>query len=805
MVFSRAFQDIGVKLIVAGMADFTSKLARAGRNIADFGKKTEESAQKAGILSKALSGLAGFLKGVAQIATGILIAGLIRRLASGFLELATALFETGARAQEFAIRLEGLIARELVQKGVIEEVSTVFRKASEDEILLRDILMDKIDKQVKKIARLTATTGANSIQTRLAKKELKELEQELSALGITSDGLVASQIVSRESTVSFAEALKQATPIVRSLIGWIERLAIQTPFDIEDITNVFTLASSYGFATEKSKELTQAVINFSAGMGLGNQEMVRIIENLGQMVQQGKITGTELRDLGRGAFVPINRLLQLTAERLGITTEELNDLRKKGLAPVDPLLDAFIQMVGEDFPNAGKRASRTFNAVIGNIKDLFIGLIGFEVIKPILDVIAAPLADIIDAISSLPGFTERIRGVGTAIAEMVGALLNILLPGTEEVATKIDKALKILAVRVAVFKDKFIAALQTLKEKGLIPFLEELGAPEGFITFVEKLIDFFEKVKIFATETVPKVVKAFKEGGLKAALKELGVPQSILDSIDNLEKAWNNVKTFWENNKEQILEALGKIFGSAGEFGVATGESILEKLSTTFVTWSEWLVDKGPSIANTITQVADAIADKVVPALIDFGDWILENDVRTIAFFLLLKGVFDDNTSALDLLNGPLVKLVGLLIALGIFLSPILVPLALVAAAMFLAAAAGKELHRWMEGIKKIAGVPLVWKIDVQVSGLEKLPTNLKGGGGGNGSGGGGGNKRESLLADMFSSALMPQGFSRAMQPSISSTTISTVQNFNLNINSSAPIEPVVADFRILESLGSGV
>ena len=43
----------------------------------------------------------------------------------------------------------------------------------------------------------------------------------------------------------------------KGLVTWTNQLAVSTIFDTETILDVYTLGMSYGFASEKRKELTQ--------------------------------------------------------------------------------------------------------------------------------------------------------------------------------------------------------------------------------------------------------------------------------------------------------------------------------------------------------------------------------------------------------------------------------------------------------------------------------------------------------------------------------------------------------------------
>lgn len=126
---------------------------------------------------------------------------------------------------------------------------------------------------------------------------------------------------------SMADSMRMAKEETKELVDWITRLSVQSIFEAEDILNMHALGMSYGFTSQMASELTESILNFATGMGLSDVEMKRIIENFGQMRQQGKITGTELRDLARGAFVPVGAVL----EQMGVDLEVISGIKLPNL------------------------------------------------------------------------------------------------------------------------------------------------------------------------------------------------------------------------------------------------------------------------------------------------------------------------------------------------------------------------------------------------------------------------------------------------------------------------------------------
>jgi hypothetical protein len=134
-------------------------------------------------------------------------------------------------------------------------------------------------------------------------------------------GLMTQEVLRSDDTLEYADALGIAGEQARELVTWVSKIGVQTIYDAEDILDITTLGMAYGFTSDEARKLTQSVLDFATGMGLEDVAMKRIIENFGQLRAQGKITGTELRDLARGSFVPVTDVLERMAERVGIIAD----------------------------------------------------------------------------------------------------------------------------------------------------------------------------------------------------------------------------------------------------------------------------------------------------------------------------------------------------------------------------------------------------------------------------------------------------------------------------------------------------
>ncbi len=136
---------------------------------------------------------------------------------------------------------------------------------------------------------------------------------------IRIEGLLRRELT--DQGYDLADAIGMVGVRSKELLDWVSELAVSSIYGAEDINRMFAYAMSFRFTAQEAKDLTEASLNFATGMGLTDTEMTRIIENFGQMRQQGKLAGTELRDLARGAFLPISDILKQMGVRLDLISD----------------------------------------------------------------------------------------------------------------------------------------------------------------------------------------------------------------------------------------------------------------------------------------------------------------------------------------------------------------------------------------------------------------------------------------------------------------------------------------------------
>lgn len=146
-------------------------------------------------------------------------------------------------------------------------------------------------------------------------------------LGLSLQSLVARELVQTGQAKDVTSAMDAAGGKAKELQGWIQKLAIQSPFKQSDVAQSFRQAMAYGFTADEAKRLTQATIDFASGSGASADSMNTIALALGQIKAKGHVAGQEVLQLVN-AGLPVTQIL---AKGFGVTTGQLQKMIEKGL------------------------------------------------------------------------------------------------------------------------------------------------------------------------------------------------------------------------------------------------------------------------------------------------------------------------------------------------------------------------------------------------------------------------------------------------------------------------------------------
>src|SRR5688572_22933122 len=108
-------------------------------------------------------------------------------------------------------------------------------------------------------------------------------------MGMSLQTLAAREALNTGQATNMAAALAMTSEKGKELLDWTQKLAIKSPFSQQGISDAFRTAMAYGFTTDESKRLTQAMVDFAAGTGAAPEQMNRIALALGQIKAKGKL------------------------------------------------------------------------------------------------------------------------------------------------------------------------------------------------------------------------------------------------------------------------------------------------------------------------------------------------------------------------------------------------------------------------------------------------------------------------------------------------------------------------------------
>lgn len=388
---------------------------------------------------------------------------------------------------------------------------------------IRDIAQEAFD----------AATNFQLLQIRLQSFAVRDVVEGLMEAGQTA--------------FDYAAIFKQVESSVQDAYNWIVKTAAITPFTIESITNVYALARSYNFTEDQAKSLVETIGNFSAAMGLSDTEMKRIIVNLGQMQQLGKITQRELNDLARGAFVPVNQILEQMAKNLDVSSDALQSMMRAGTVGVEEFNLAFQQVIARDFPDAMRRMFQTIPGIISGLHDVTQALFGFKILGPTMDTLAEKLSVIFIDILQDPRLYQLVDELGLDLERLVD---------------------------------------------GLWP--EELSGA----SIMDKIWEGYQKLRT--------VVGFLTQGDWQKALQSLGVPDFVITSIESLQTAFENMKIFWDQNGDELIGIIERVMGTLG-FDKLEPSQALPTITSTIKGFSEWLIENGPRIVEIVDGIGKSI------------------------------------------------------------------------------------------------------------------------------------------------------------------------------------------------------
>lgn len=243
-------------------------------------------------------------------------------------------------------------------------------------------------------------------------------------LGMSLKALSARELVASGAFEDIKDAQAAAGEQSERLVGWMEKLAIQSPFGKDDISGAFRLGNALGFTSSQTQRLIADTVDWASATGGTGQSIESVIRAMGQMHNTGKVTLEDLNqmtDAGLGARDILRNEFQVEIEKSG---KSLEDLISAGVLPADRAINAMAVSMEKDFGGAAGKAGDSMTGLLNSLSDLKSSGLR-ELFSSTFKAIKEPLEKLVVFLQS--GETiDAIQRFGQLIGNTVGVAINWL-------------------------------------------------------------------------------------------------------------------------------------------------------------------------------------------------------------------------------------------------------------------------------------------------------------------------------------------------------------------------------------------
>lgn len=269
--------------------------------------------------------------------------------------------------------------------------------------------------------------------------------------------------------INFGEAFGKSAEIVgnnidnvnvkvQELLRWVRILAIQSPFEEEDVAKILQYGIALGFSSDESKRLTQAIVDFGAGAGKSISEMESIIRALGQMKNNGFLAKEELNQLSEAGFrKPLEALVNAIPE-LETTADALEAISDKAITGADAV-EIFTRRLESDFAGSAIKATQTLSGLISTLISLRKGILR-EFSAPVFDFLKPLVASftgteqidqlLISARQLGEVFANKVQVAITNVTKVIGTFVGLIQAIPKPIKALIKEFTRFAVVAISV-------------------------------------------------------------------------------------------------------------------------------------------------------------------------------------------------------------------------------------------------------------------------------------------------------------------------------------------------------------------
>jgi len=405
------------------------------------------------------------------------------------------------------------------------------------------------------------------------------------------ESLTAAELLSSGATDDMNEAIAAAGPIASDVMERLKKLSLASPFEYQQILQVYQLNKAFGQSTDMSLELTQAITNLAAANKSVPGITERLAYNFSQMAMTGQITARDMRDL---AMAGVN-LEKVFSDQLGMSVDEVNDKLKSGQMTFEEVSQSFADYVDKYFGNAAERASKTFSGLKSSFNDLAF-FSSIDIFGESLNAVTASMGGLFDRAQ------QFIQAGGL---KPIGATLGVL---TEELMGLAETGFNAGQAFFDQFGGQIMATASSALEWGMNVTMQlATGLIEGAATgltmamnYVSDMLSFFlapgspprvaPDIDSWGTQAMEEYLKGFTdadfsalnsiEAGINSALGALSGAGVI--SKDDTSKMLQNLSkqvTGVLAGQTELSPVLDSIRSSLGDYGASVSDLVVKQIA----------------------------------------------------------------------------------------------------------------------------------------------------------------------------------------------------------------------------------
>lgn len=489
-----------------------------------------------------------------------------------------------------------------------------------------------------------------------------------SAFGSLIKNTVSYNAQIEQYTMALTTALGDETKAAETLAK-IREDAAKTPYSVESLVKANQLLISTNGNAEKSRKTIIALSNAISATGGGDDELIRMAQNLQQISNSGKATTEDIKQF---AYAGID-IYGLLSDYTGKSVQECKELEISY-----DLLSNALEMAateGGKYFGANEAQAQTLNGKISTLKDNIQDGLG-TAMQGINDVFGKLVSIAIDLVEEIDWkkFGENVTGTfqflmdnGGKIASLVASIgaafiswnVGAMIQGVISSITALGGILPALKTAIlgvnAALKANPIGLVLTgisLLVAGIIALWNNCDwFRDGVITIGNAIVDFIsdavDGIVHFFTVTVPQAfnkvldfVKTNWQGLLlllvnpfAGAFKLLydnfeGFRNAVNTLVERIKTAFINMKDGISNTVRNIKDAIVNGFQAAVDFitslpgkAVQWGRDFIQGLVDGIISMASRVVDAVKGIANTITSWLHFSRPDVGP-LRDYETWM---------------------------------------------------------------------------------------------------------------------------------------------------------------------------------------